>query len=89
LRIDCLTAWIEVIGLVLLHSLQGAGATTTAMIASVISQWAVFLPAVFLIGVLFKFGLLGVWIAGGAYHLFYSTIFIIIWHRAKWTNIKI
>ena len=57
LRLVGATMALEVVGQVLLNAMMGAGATRMAMAVSVLAQWALFLPAAYLIGPVFGFGL--------------------------------
>jgi MATE family multidrug resistance protein len=76
-------------GMVLMNALIGAGDTRRAMWISLVWQWALFLPAAYVIGPVLGFGLLGVWIANGVYRVGQAVNCAQQWAGLKWTHIRI
>ena len=79
----------DTVGLVLLNTLLGAGATKTVMAVSVVFQWVLFIPAAYLIGPVLGYGLLGIWIAQMVYRLSQSVVFAVVWSRGSWATIRV
>lgn len=89
LRLVGATIILDIPGLVLLNAVIGAGATRLAMLVSVLAQWAVFLPAAYLVGPVLGFGLLGIWITQIVYRVGQSAVFVAIWRSQRWANINV
>lgn len=80
---------LDAAAIVFNQALQGAGAQRLVMQISLLMQWLVFLPAVWLFGIYFQWGLLGIWIFQLAYRLINSVIFIKIWQQRHWQKLDI
>lgn len=89
LRLVGATMALEVVGQVLLNAMMGAGATRMAMAVSVLAQWALFLPAAYLIGPVFGFGLMGIWTAQVGYRLLQSLVLVMLWRSRRWADVKV
>ena len=89
LQISGATILVEAIAMVLLNSLQGAGATRQVMAVSIIVQWVIFLPVAYLVGPVLGLGLLGVWTIFVIYRLITAAIFATLWQRGRWASIKL
>lgn len=89
LQIVAATMWWDTLGLVMMNSLLGAGDNQRVMAVSVSLQWALFLPAAYLIGPVWGFGMTGVWVAQVGYRVLQSAAFVTIWRRGKWSEIRI
>ena len=76
-------------GMVLMNALIGAGDTRRSMWISLLWQWTFFLPTAFLVGPVFGFGLLGVWIANGFYRVGQAVNCATQWAGRKWAHIEI
>jgi len=76
-------------GMVLMNALIGAGDTRRSMWISVLWQWAFFLPLAFLVGPVFGFGLVGVWLVNGLYRTGQAVSCASQWASGKWMHIKI
>ena len=76
-------------GIVLLQALLGAGDNKTAMVISIIMQWALFLPVAFFVGPHLGYGLLGIWIVNMAYRAIQAAILAMVWERRLWAKIKL
>jgi len=62
------------IGLVLEYGLLAAGESVFVMIADVTINWFIFVPLAYLLGIVFKFGLLGIWTAMPFYTSLYALV---------------
>ena len=80
---------IDGVGLVLLHALLGAGAVRQVMGVAVGTQWLLGLPLAWLAGPYFGLGLFAVWATQSAYRILQAVIFVILWRRRGWTQIKL
>lgn len=89
LRIAACALIAEVLGTVLLNSLNGAGAARTAMVVNVGTQWAIGLPLAYLLAVQLGFGVSGMWIGFGLFRLVSAAILTVIWMRGSWKSIKL
>lgn len=89
LRLVGATITFDVLGMVLLNSLNGAGATRMSMLVSIIAQWAVFLPAAYIVGPVLGFGLAGIWSAQIVYRTGQSAVLVGLWRSRMWVHIKV
>lgn len=80
---------LEAVGLVLMNALLGAGAAHQVMVASVVSQWFVGLPAAWLAGAYWGYGMFAVWLCFEGYRAINALALLTIWMRGRWTNIRI
>ncbi len=80
---------IDAVNLVLMSSLQGAGATKITMIVGIVCQWCLFLPLAWLIGPYFGMGLTAIWLTQGLYRLFQALWYVQLWRKREWANIKL
>lgn len=80
---------IDAYNLVLMSSLQGAGATKITMIVSIVCQWLIFLPLAWIIGPYMGMGLTAIWLIQGLYRLFQAFWFIALWRKKDWAKIKV
>ncbi|MEM9487669.1 MAG: MATE family efflux transporter [Myxococcota bacterium] len=79
---------LDAMGMVLLNSIVGAGATRTAMKVSIAAQWLVFLPAAYVVGPILGFGLLGIWCAQIVYRCGQALILAGMWRRRRWAGVE-
>ncbi|MFK7990488.1 MAG: MATE family efflux transporter [Sandaracinaceae bacterium] len=89
MRVIALTLPFDVVGMVLLNGLLGAGDSMRVLIVSVGMQWLLFLPAVFVVGPWLGLGLTAVWVANGVYRFIQSGIFVSLWRGDGWTDVKL
>jgi len=89
LRIIGLFMWIEAFGMILSFSLIGAGATKIVMINSLLIQWCLSLPLNWFWGVYLGYGLFGMFLNGFFMVILRTSIFTFIWHKERWSRIKI
>jgi len=80
---------IDLAGLTTMHALFGAGDTKTPAMISIIGQWLVFLPLAYLVGPVLGYGLLGVWIAQGIYRGSQALLFMKVWQKGRWAEVRI
>lgn len=80
---------LDGVGLIIMNALLGVGAAKLVMTVSMATQWLLFLPAAWLIGPYWGFGLLGVWLAQFAYRFIQGAIFMRYWQSGAWQNIKV
>ena len=89
LQVFGLAVGLDAVGVVLMQALVGAGASRVTMMVSVAHQWGLFLPAAYLIGPVFGFGLTGIWLAQGGYRLLMTLVFAVLWRRGSWQQITV
>lgn len=89
LRLVGITVAFDSIGTVLLNALIGAGATRMALTVSVSAQWFLFLPAAYLVGPVFGFGLLGIWVAQIVYRSLMTLVLMSLWRSRRWSDIQV
>lgn len=89
LRIVAATIAFDTLGIVLMQALLGAGYNRPVMIASLIMQWGVFLPAAYLLGPVLGWGLVAVWAAQVGYRLILTLLFILMWRRGHWQRVEV
>lgn len=80
---------IDAVNLVLMSSLQGAGATKVTMVVGIVCQWLIFLPLAWIIGPYMGMGLTAIWLTQGLYRLFQTFWFAQLWQKRDWAHIKL
>lgn len=88
-RIIIMSAWVECMGRVLGFSLVGAGAAATVLKITFINQWILRLPLYWLIGVHWEKGLVGIFFTASVMYILQTGIFVKIWQKDKWAQIKL
>lgn len=89
LRLIGATTAVEVVGMVLINAMMGAGATRMAMVVSITAQWVVFLPAAYVIGPVLGLGLIGIWAAQASYRLLQTLVLAMLWRSRRWAYVKV
>jgi putative MATE family efflux protein len=89
LRIMTISLWIEAFGRILSMSLVGAGAVGTVFKISFINQWFLRLPLYWLIGIYLEFNLVGIFVTMLFMYILQSILFVKVWKRGNWSNIKL
>ncbi|MET1256915.1 MATE family efflux transporter [Aliikangiella maris] len=89
LQIVAIAIIIDAVNLVLMSSLQGAGATKTTMMVGIICQWLIFLPLAWIIGPYLGMGLTAIWLTQGLYRLFQTFWFAKLWIKREWSKIQL
>jgi multidrug resistance protein, MATE family len=80
---------VEGLGMVMMHSLLGAGDTRRVMRVAVLAQWGAFLPLAYLVGPVLGFGLTFIWCMQVGYRAALAGIFTHYWVRRDWARIKV
>ena len=79
---------VDGLGLILMHALFGVGASRQVMGVSVGLQWLLFLPAAYLLGPVWGFGLASIWLALTAYRGVQSLVLALVWERRAWVHCR-
>jgi putative MATE family efflux protein len=89
LRLVGATIFLDAIGIVLMQSLLGAGASRAVMLVSVVVQWGVTVPLFWLVGIELEWGLMGVWSVFIAQRFVVGFLFYVVWRRGAWKRIEV
>lgn len=89
LRLLAIELPLDVVGMVLMQALIGAGATLRTMVVSLVMQWIVFLPGVYLFAVVLELGLIEVFLLQGGYRILQSAIFAALWRQGSWARVEV
>lgn len=89
MRITGLTMPLEALGFAFMHGLLGAGDAKRVMFVSIGVQWLLLLPAVYLMGPVFGFGLLAIWLLQGLSRALQAGIFLASWQGRQWQKLKV
>lgn len=87
LQLTALMIVLDAAALVLGQALLGAGANRTVMTTTLTTQWLVFLPLAWWVGIVLGYGLLGIWWMQLAYRCLNSLWFALIWQRRRWQEL--
>jgi putative MATE family efflux protein len=80
---------LDAVGMVMMHSLIGAGDTRRTMIVSIGLQWALFLPVAYLCGPVLGLGLMAIWAANVVYRLLLGACCAALWRKGQWSRIRL
>lgn len=89
LQIIAATIAFDTLGMVLMHSLLGAGYNRPVMVASIALQWGLFLPVAYVVGPVLGGGMLAVWVAQVGYRFLQTLVFIVMWRRGRWAEVRV
>ncbi len=89
LRLTGLGMVLDAGSLVLTQALLGAGASRTVMAISLGNQWLVLLPLTYLLGPVLGYGLLAVWSLYILQRGLVSALFVLMWQRRGWAQIRV
>lgn len=89
LRLIGMTIWFDIGGLVLMNALLGAGDSRTVMLVSIVLQWGVNLPLIYVVGPLMGGNLFMVWCVQCGYRGIQTLTFVWLWRRGKWRQIEV
>ncbi len=89
MRIIAVSLPLDVVGVVLLNALLGAGDSARVLVVTSVLQWIVFLPAAYLVGPHLGWGFTAIWIANAIYRLIQSGIFAAVWRSEAWTRVRV
>ncbi len=79
----------DALGMILMNTMLGVGATRTVLIVAVGMQWVLFLPLAYLLGPVWGLGLNAVWFAMIGYRGIQAVIFTVLWKGRGWAEIKL
>ncbi len=71
------------------YTLYSVGDGNRVVLVSFSTQWAFFLPLVYLVGPYLKFGLLQIWLVQMAYGTLATILIVTIWINGRWKRITI
>lgn len=71
------------------YTLSTVGDGKRVIVVSLITQWIVFLPAVWIVGPYLKYGLLQIWLVQMAYGALAAVLMTAIWADGRWKKITI
>ncbi|MEM1349909.1 MAG: MATE family efflux transporter [Myxococcota bacterium] len=79
----------DIMGVIFMNALVGAGDTRRVAVVSIVAQWAFALPLNYFFGVYMGFGMMGVWVMQTVYRTITSGVFMLLWQRGTWRDIKV
>jgi len=79
----------DALGMILMNTLLGVGATRTVLMVAVGMQWVLFLPLAYVLGPVWGLGLNAVWLAMIAYRGIQASIFVALWRKRGWQRITL
>ena len=89
MQIIGVTVMLEGVKRVYQHALLGAGDPRRPMQIQLTTQWLLFIPAAWFIGLKLGLGLLGIWIIQEIHRLLQALLFRHMWRRGRWRGINI
>jgi putative MATE family efflux protein len=89
LRLIAIGMPFDTLGMVLMFSMQGAGDTRTVLVVSVVLQWVLLLPTVYLVGPVLGYGLIGIWLVQAGYRGLQAGVFVALWRRGRWAHVAV
>lgn len=89
LRMMALLLPLDAVGVVLLNGLLGAGDARPVMIISIVTQWGIQLPLVWLVGPVLDQGLLVIWLVWLAGRAGQSFVFFRVWQGERWGHARV
>jgi putative MATE family efflux protein len=89
LRVLAATMSLDTLGMVLMNALLGAGDNLRVMAVTLVFQWAIFIPAAYVIGPVAGCGMTGVWLAHIGYRILQAGVFTLRWRSGSWAQIEV
>jgi putative MATE family efflux protein len=83
------TLILDVLGLVLVNALIGAGDSQRVFLITVSLQWGLALPAAWVVGPGLGYGLTGIWCTVIAWRCLQAGLFSILWQRGAWKTRRV
>lgn len=80
---------IEAVGQILQGALQGVGDTRRVMVASILTQWGLYLPTAYVVGPVLGHGLVGIWVCFALYRALLAACYARLWHVRQWLGIEL
>jgi putative MATE family efflux protein len=81
--------WFDLIGIVLLNALYGAGDSRRVMVIGTGLQWLFGLPLAYLLGVTFGYGIVGAWLGHIVYRVVQTFVMMAVWRSRRWANVTV
>lgn len=88
LRVAAVAQIFYATGVVLANALQAAGKTFYVMLSEVFTNWILFIPLSYFMGVYLKAGLIGAWAALPVYIVMYSFLIYMKFRFGNWQSLK-
>ena len=76
----CFTLWF---------ALTGAGDTKIPAVVDILTHWGLFIPACYILGIVYGYGFWGMWISFGLHLTFFATYLLWRFKQGHWKKIKI
>lgn len=89
LRLIAATISLDAVGMVLQNCLIGAGDTRRVMLAALGMQYGLILPLVAVFVLVFKLGMLPVWSVQAGVRVLQTVVFVWMWRRGTWRDIRL
>lgn len=89
LQMVALSMALDTLGSVLMQALLGAGDSKRVMLVSIVFQWGIYLPALFVLTQMGWIGLTGIWLLQMGYRALQTIVFTGLWKQGKWQSIKV
>lgn len=89
LRIAGLSQIFYGAAIVLANILQTAGLTLYVMLSEVVTNWIIFIPLVYLFGVILDFGFIATWLSLPIYIISYLILLLVKFIPGKWVSKKV
>jgi Na+-driven multidrug efflux pump len=83
------TLVFDVSGIILSNALQGVGDTRRVLLASLVMQWGLMLPAAYVIGPVLGHGIFAIWAAVGSWRAIQAFVYASLWRGRGWTAIHV
>jgi putative MATE family efflux protein len=79
----------DALGMVFAKAMQGAGLTRYVMITETLILWGLLVPLAYVLGIVFGWGVIGTWIAYGAFLIVYGIIMLWKFRRGEWQHVRL
>ena len=89
LRYVGLLQFFDAICFTLWFALTGSGDTKVPAFVDVVSHWILFVPACWILGIVFNFGFWGPWFAFGIHLIFFSIFIFYRFRKGEWKKIRV
>ncbi|MCB9546773.1 MAG: MATE family efflux transporter [Myxococcales bacterium] len=89
LRLIAILLPLDAIGTILMNGLFGAGDSRKVMVVSIVTQWIIQLPLVWLVGPTLGYGLFAIWVVWLAGRAAQSGVFWLLWRGDGWGHARV
>lgn len=79
----------DALGMVFAKAMQGAGLTRYVMIMETLILWGLLVPLAYILGIVLKWGVIGTWMAYGAFLIVYGIVMLWKFRRGEWQHIRL